>query len=84
VALGILRRDGGVAAHDLLSVDLGRNGDVLANGKAKDILNMGETEAVAGYDALRIRRCHGMQWCVETYMAVLGDFWIFSMRGNSL
>lgn len=37
----------GIAAHDVLSIDLCRNRNVLSNGQAKDILRMRQGKPVA-------------------------------------
>lgn len=43
----IIVADGGIAAGHILAVDLSRDGDVLSDGEAEDILGVGEGEAVA-------------------------------------
>jgi hypothetical protein len=78
VAAVVVVADGCVAAGDVLAVDVGRDGDVLANGETDDILGVGELEAVAGR---RIRWGEGETGMA--YMAVLGEIWIFFSRGNS-
>ena len=37
-----------VATHDVLAIDLSRNGDVLTNRETEDILRVGKRETVAG------------------------------------
>ena len=52
----------GVAPHDVLAIDLGRDGDVLANGQPEHIFGVGERETVAarrrtdglGYELTRV------------------------------
>jgi hypothetical protein len=46
VAAVIIIADGGIAANDILAIDFGRDGDVLSNRKAEDILHMGEFEPI--------------------------------------
>ena len=48
VAEVVVAAGGGVAAHDVLAVDLSRDGDVLADGQAEDVFGVGQLEAVAG------------------------------------
>jgi len=40
---------GGVAARDLLSVDVGHDGDVLTNGQVQDIILVREGKLVPGF-----------------------------------
>lgn len=46
VATVVVGRDGGVGPHNILAVDLGRDGNVLANGEAENIVGVGQAEAV--------------------------------------
>ena len=43
----VVTAGGGVATHDILSIDFSSNRDVLANGKAENIFGVGQREAVA-------------------------------------
>jgi hypothetical protein len=47
VAEVVVAACGGVAAGDVLAVDLGGNGDVLANGQTEDVVGAGQCKAVA-------------------------------------
>lgn len=47
LAFVVVGRDGRVRAHDLLAVDAGGDGDVLADGEAEDVIGSGKVETVA-------------------------------------
>lgn len=48
MAAVVVVADGGVAPRDKLSVNFSRNGNVLTNGQAENIIEMREFETVAG------------------------------------
>jgi len=48
VAAVVVAADGGIGTRDILSVNCGRDIDMLSNGETKDILVVGELEAVTG------------------------------------
>lgn len=72
--------DGCVAPGNNLAVNFSRDGDVLANGKPENVLRMGKLETITAE-----RGCQRSAVQIEgvAYMAVLGETWIFSWRGNS-
>ena len=82
MAAVVVERDGGVAPGDGLAVDLCRDGDVLADGEAKDVLDVGELETVAG-PGVENRMIFYLIWGADTYMAVLGETLVTFSRGNS-
>ena len=43
----IVAAGGRVAPHDVFAVNLGRDGDVLANGQTQDIFGVGQSEPIA-------------------------------------
>lgn len=47
LAFVVVGGDGCVGAHDLLAIDAGGDGNVLADWKAKDVVCAGEVETVA-------------------------------------
>lgn len=47
LAFVVVGGDGRVGAHDLLAVDAGGDGDMLADGEAEDVIGSGEVETVA-------------------------------------
>ena len=59
----------GVAPHDVLAIDLGRDGDVLANGQPEHIFGVGERETVAAR-----RRTDGIEYeLTRVTVPLLGD-----------
>lgn len=47
VAQVVVTASGCIAARDLLAINLRRNGNMLTNGQAKDVIHTGESKAVA-------------------------------------
>lgn len=56
MALILLERSGGVGSHNLLAVDLGHDGDVLANRQPERVVGMGEGESVADKLSVWVKR----------------------------
>lgn len=81
----VVARDGGVGAHDLLGGAIGlgavgADGDVLADGKAKNTLLGGEAEPVAKEAVNYMAQLRAI---AATYMAVLWERMVFSLSSKS-
>jgi len=80
VTASIFKTYGSVISHNVLAINLCRDGNVLADGQAENIVMTWKFEAVSERDE-PLKNFLYMRG--NPYMAVLGDTCIFFSKGNS-